>query len=503
MDVTAAVKELKRLVPRWLEPHKLDFGGMILRLKAFRRKNGHCNVPLKHGADQQLAYWIHRQRVNKRSGRLTPKEVAALDALGFDWIPSEMRFQETLRRLKAFRKQNGHCNVPYKYAADLKLAEWVRHRRLDRRKGRLAPDLVSALDALGFDWNPSETMYQEMLGRIKAFHGKKGHCHVSARYSADPKLANSISTLRQGWKKGQLSKRTISELNALGFLWNPYEVKSIEMLRRLKTFLRKHGHCNVPLRYTDSELATWVHSRRLAYRKRNISRALISQLNALSFEWEPRETKNHHMLHRLRAFKERHGHCNVPGKYAPDSQLAEWVTRKRSCKSNGRLAPDLVSALDALGFDWNPSETMYQEMLGRLKAFHKKHGHCNVPFYHRVDGKLAIWVSRQRSKKRHGALKPEQISELEALGFDWNPLQTKEREIKTKEREIIRRLKAYRERHGHCNVPQRYAADPKMAHWIARVRQAKKSGTLSKEWIAELDALGFDWHPAISQQVAS
>jgi hypothetical protein len=59
------------------------------------------------------------------------------------------------------------------------------------------------------------------------------------------------------------------------------------------------------------------------------------------------------------------------------------------------------------------------------------------------------------------------------------------------------RLVAFKEQHGHCDVKvyRLIREDWTLARFIRTTRQEYKRGTLSKEWIAKLEAIGFVWDP--------
>jgi hypothetical protein len=66
----------------------------------------------------------------------------------------------------------------------------------------------------------------------------------------------------------------------------------------------------------------------------------------------------------------------------------------------------------------------FSEAKDRLEAFTKLHGHARVPRSHiDPDGfRLGIWVHNTRSKYRTQQLSADQIAVLEALGFEWRPI---------------------------------------------------------------------------------
>ena len=50
-----------------------------------------------------------------------------------------------------------------------------------------------------------------------------------------------------------------------------------------------------------------------------------------------------------------------------------------------------------------------------------------------------------------------------------------------------------KEKHGDCEVPTSYPADPSLSHWVVNQRHAKKAGLLSEERLQKLAGIGFAW----------
>ena len=64
----------------------------------------------------------------------------------------------------------------------------------------------------------------------------------------------------------------------------------------------------------------------------------------------------------------------------------------------------------------------------------------------------------------------------------------------------LARLAAYKEAHGDCSVPQRWAEDPQLGKWVSDQRARKRkldrgdpSPGMTAERAAKLEALGFAW----------
>ena len=65
---------------------------------------------------------------------------------------------------------------------------------------------------------------------------------------------------------------------------------------------------------------------------------------------------------------------------------------------------------------------------------------------------MGTWVSNQRAKYKEGKLSQEQIDKLEGLGFLW---QVGNINHEVPWEESFEHLRAYKETHGNCHVPQR------------------------------------------------
>ena len=60
-------------------------------------------------------------------------------------------------------------------------------------------------------------------------------------------------------------------------------------------------------------------------------------------------------------------------------------------------------------------------------------------------------------------------------------------------------LQKYKEKHGDCEIPQRYSENPSLALWVNTQRQAYKKQQLSPDKIKLLEDIGFNWVPLKSQ----
>ena len=202
-------------------------------------------------------------------------------------------------------------------------------------------------------------------------------------------------------------------------------------------------------------------------------------------------------LRELRRYRKEQGHCQVPDRYPPNRALGRWARHLRTARKHGTLPEDKVRLLDALGFAWvgspKHSEIVWERHLEEFKRFRKEHGHLAVPNVYPSNRPLGRWAHYLRQEKRRGGLSAERVRQLDALGFAW--VNVRRRDYSAIWLRRIAELKRFREKHGHCCVPRDYSPDGSLGRWADRIRKQNRDGTLSKERVRQLRAIGFCWDP--------
>lgn len=232
----------------------------------------------------------------------------------------------------------------------------------------------------------------------------------------------------------------------------------------------------------------------------------------------------------LKQYKMSHGDCNVPTSYTEDYTLRDWVRKQRleykkvASGVHSALTQERISMLEDVGFDWeNPRkrkkqqdpytrpvgsntyfEERWNEMFKRLKLYKKRHGNTLVPTKYPKDKQLGNWVCAQRTNRKQ-FLKGSYTSPknharfelLDTIGFVWDvaqnaheqhlaarrkgekPEEPRVPEVKVSADQqrwlqMFEKLKVYKGKHGHCLVPLKYKADPKLGQWVSSQRQRFK-----------------------------
>jgi len=257
---------------KYLAAYKEEFGDCLPRDKSQYR-------------DYNLGSWVTSQRCSKE--QLTPKRLNRLNELGFIWDVLDHQWEDAYRYMAAYKNEFGHCltkrNIPY---LGFNLDRWVKHQRA--QKSKLAHDKVSKLDQLDFDWDPTETLWEEGIKYTVAFKEEFGELDLIERDTLyrGYKLGAWMQSKRVILAMGNLASDKIKLLDELGFIWSPYEHKWNTGLAHLVAYKEEFGNCLVPgkLEYHGYRLGNWVGNHRTTQNKLTPER--LDQLNSLGFVWK-------------------------------------------------------------------------------------------------------------------------------------------------------------------------------------------------------------------------
>jgi len=137
----------------------------LLRFKAI---HAHCNVPFRYGLNKPLGGWVQKQRDLEKKGKLPKSRFERLDQVGFSWVLTRRKipkinddsihsyedlWEVRFKCLVDFKRSNGNCNVPYRYAKDMQLGRWVQNQREFFKRKTLSSERFQRLVELGFVWS--------------------------------------------------------------------------------------------------------------------------------------------------------------------------------------------------------------------------------------------------------------------------------------------------------------------------------------------------------------
>jgi superfamily II DNA or RNA helicase len=357
----------------------------------------------------------------------------------------------------------------------------------------LLPVYLTAADLADPEAAVEGSAFEPVLRVLRAL---KDHDPLMARFVAKALVAAGERPLPRGQgidevlevRLGQALDKVLAErlveavrLRAVDVAADPFE-RNLELLRR---FVEREGHARVPVAHLEAgvRLGAWVNKVRSRDEVRSPQRR--AQLVELGFIWDARAEQLARQIDLLRRFKQANGHTVVPRSYVEsDIKLGQWVGALRSKRDE--LPADLVATLDALEFEWDPFGATFDKNVRLLAAFSEREGHVLVPASHVEDGVgLGAWTAHLRSKA--SSLSSERVGALNALGFVWDPLESKFARN-------MALLEDFVQREGHARVPADHLESGiKLGRWVTKIRSRRSR--LSAERLAKLEALKFVWEP--------
>jgi hypothetical protein len=145
-------KRLEEIGLEW-ELAKVTWDAMYSLLQQFKKREGHCKVPVSQAEDgSNLGMWVHNQRQLKRKEKLDREKQKRLEEIGFEWALSNVTWDEMYALLKQFEKREWHCTqVPVSHTEDrIGLGRWLLYQRKFNKEGTLDPDRQMRLEEIGW-----------------------------------------------------------------------------------------------------------------------------------------------------------------------------------------------------------------------------------------------------------------------------------------------------------------------------------------------------------------
>ncbi|HZE99978.1 MAG TPA: helicase associated domain-containing protein [Planctomycetota bacterium] len=206
--------------------------------------------------------------------------------------------------------------------------------------------------------------------------------------------------------------------------------------------------------------------------------------------WEDR-------LKELLEFREAHGHVDVPRHWPHNPSLAHWVVNQRRLVRLGKLPASRLGSLESQGVRWLTSDERrwsrdreWSRMCDALLAYHRAHGHADVPGNGSANPVLARWVVRQRHLLRSGQMRKDRRLRLEHLGIEIPLDRGRSRNRDRAWDRMFKRLAEYRRAIGGCDVPKNWTDNPTLGRWVARQRSLLRHGTMRPDRCIRLRELG-------------
>ncbi|MDH4764097.1 Helicase associated domain protein [Pseudomonas sp. CBMAI 2609] len=261
----------------------------------------------------------------------------------------------------------------------------------------------------------------------------------------------------------------------------------------LRAFVADRGHARVARSYRTPgghTLGAWCSRQRALHRLGRLAPNRAEQLEAVGFEFDPREHAWERGYGALRSYLAETGSPSPAADVVTVDGVAlgHWCSEQRKAYRLGRLAPRKKALLEALGFTLNPFDDAWEKRYQALVAFKEAQGHLRVAQRQvLVDGTdLADWCRNQRSRQ----IDLSRRDRLAALGFDFDV-----GVLDARWEAAYAALKDFCAQHGHVNVPLDYVLPDGTAlgTWVGNQRARYRDGQMDQQRIELLNQPGFVW----------
>jgi superfamily II DNA or RNA helicase len=282
------VSRLDQLGFVW-DVREVDFQKWIRLLRSFVAREGHARVAQTWKENgENLGWWVRSVRAG--SVILLPAWRNELNELGFVWDATVDPFDTWLKLLDEYVKREGDARVPYEWVEDGKaLGSWVSGLRAKR--DRLPKDRIAALDRLDFVWDSADADFERNFRLLQAFAAREGHVKVPQKWIENGvRLGGWVNNLRHG--EARLAPEQLGRLNAIGFIWKPFEAALEAKISLLEAFVQREGHARVPQLWVENgvRLGTWVAN--IRSKPERIDEKTRARLDRLGFVWNLRKKLN-------------------------------------------------------------------------------------------------------------------------------------------------------------------------------------------------------------------
>ncbi len=349
---------------------------------------------------------------------------------------------------------------------DERLCKWLTRMASQYERRKLQPWQITILKRAGFDWTwraPVETTdflgrprrvgvqmhegllsWEELCRMLGEHFSRTGELLFHQRVDEERILATWLGKQRQKLSFGKLSKereesllRIHPEIFTLPIRRDKYVRKRarpgwLNRYHEVQAYLRNKGlkafpPDGLPL---PQSIYDWLHIQQYDDKARLLTPVQLKQLEAIGYSSEMvskcrlmRDEFSYldQGLERYKAFRETHGHGNVPESYH-ELKLVNFVAHIRKLHRMNRLSEERRRALDEAGFVFAVFEQptpAWMAQYEKLAAYKREKGHLHFTKHEPQYAETSEYLRQQKLRGRKGLLLSEHIRLLNELGVEW------------------------------------------------------------------------------------
>ena len=355
-----------------------------------------------------------------------------------DQKDNDRSFQKHLKQIVSYRNKRGDILMPVD-SSTRKLRRWISRQKKKHSEESLPFSQVVELESLGITFKKNSSSSSSSLSGGGISSKKKKH----------------ISKVVQK-KKPLRAKKSF-----------PVRLKELKALNKRQGNLKK-----------NTSLYQWTIEQTERYQEGNMTSAEERQLKSAGLKLgsakKTKQTSSSNssraraslssmdddfdtVFKTLKAFQNKHGHCNVPKR--KNAALYKWITVQKTRNSKNDLSRHEVGQLQSIGLlldskskkrsiidqasppsskiksRGRKSRVPFKDRVAELALYKKEHGHLNVHW--RNDG-IYKWFMKIKLDWERGTLNRDERRQLEEIDFE-NAI-SKKRPIKINRRRIEKKV---------------------------------------------------------------
>ncbi len=349
--------------------------------------------------------------------------VRTIDVIGKNW--DEMYGQLVAFYEKFNKEPDQHSNHQY----ESKLGKWCSNQRTNYKKGILqkVPERLEKLKKIGFVWDPFKDTWEDMFQKYREFRIKNGtDPNQSSKDLEERRLALWCGRQRVFYKKGLLDKSPfkLKKLEEIGFVWDYLETEWENMYKLYIDFKSTGKEPNNKSKdERGRNLAQWCGVQRKMYKKGILKKypERIKKLLDIGFSWDLIQSQWEDNYNAYIEFKTK----NKKEPYSRSEDLKEqiisnWCQKQRHSYKDGSLRkfPERIKKLEAIGFRWNPLDSLWTEMYEKYLEFKQKNN--REPNSIGSEKVLWEWCNTQKKAYNKGKFSEERLKRLEEISFSFD-----------------------------------------------------------------------------------
>ncbi|WSX32683.1 helicase associated domain-containing protein [Streptomyces sp. NBC_00984] len=339
-------------------------------------------------------------------------------------------------------------------------------------------------------WHTCDQANEQLIHHARAYHAAHGHLRVPRDHVTEDgyPLGNTLKIRRSRYAHGDVHTDVVQALDELGMIWDLREARFADGLAACHRYRERHGDLRVPVTHTDPEgynLGDFIAYQRAlnsstvrdrAGRTRTLLPERRAALDELGMLWTVASTgrpPTDAELAALHALPHQRGN-------PPAGALLALVDARVEQKALAHALGTTISSLSQRikRARENPSPAgPFASGLAAARTYHEHHSHLSPSeTSDGTDAKaLSNWLTRQRRARRDGNLTAQQITALDELGMEWDPLVSRWQQA-------LQAARRYHGEHGHLRPPAGTVIDGiDLTVWLSRQRSAHRRGTLAPD----------------------